>query len=98
MGLRPVHKLQALPCQWLLTGPCPCPPPPARFNEEVALQGRMQGLGQVIQQCGYPDLICLQVGASRHVVGASRHVVGASRHVVGASRHVVGGSRHVVQI
>ncbi|GAX73702.1 hypothetical protein CEUSTIGMA_g1154.t1 [Chlamydomonas eustigma] len=30
------------------------------FKEEVALEGRMQGLSQVIQDCGIPDFLLLQ--------------------------------------
>lgn len=34
-----------------------------RFQEEVALEARMHGIGQVISQEGFPHFICFQVTA-----------------------------------
>jgi hypothetical protein len=42
-----------------------------RFKEEIALEERMQGIAGVIEQCGYPDFILLQVG----LVGCGRQCV-----------------------
>ena len=62
---------------------------PFRFKEELMLQERMQGIGAVIEACGLPDFILLQVGERRRKDGdgergrLSQHGVAAERGAVG---------------
>ena len=52
-----------------ITATTPCHPAACRHTDEGHLAGRMEGLAHLVEDCGYPDFLCLQVGVMASAAG-----------------------------